>query len=744
VRTAYVLYIKDNVVGPCLHLIRLVCNPDASARPHITIRYPVDRLQDNLALYVNTCVDDIDIVEPGIFGLGNTKPVRNYTVFVKCNSDILETISYKPDFPDSIFHVTLYEGRYLEFAEKILQVLHRFSWGFTVSLPKHTKVTKIEIGRHKSKQRNDSTAYLDKLNSLFHTITSEQLSATLLSSLTDIQRLEFIEAICVHLHNATAEFPKIMPRSGLVDQKSLKYSLQIAGQEFGYYSIASSKRLADDYELFIKNQPLYLTPPELAHDIIKYAVGKINPDIGAIDFGDPAVGTGIFFSALLSVFPKYKIHSAIGIDIDAKRVAETRKRWSHRGLVVELGDYLHMDKLPLRTLIVANPPYMRYQQVPTAYRRKLQELASVQIGMQISGQAGLYVYFLLLSHRWMKEQAVAAWLIPSEFMETNYGAVVRKYLTERVELIRIHRFKPDKIQFENVLVTSAVVVFRNCPPNPGQKVMLSGGGGLLNPEHTELVTLSGLINESKWKIPWIHHRNSSSLCPRIGDLFAVHRGLATGANDFFIMERSVAAQRGIPEVALRPILPKARALETDVIERENDGYPRVFPQFCLLDCGLSQEEIRITYPRLLDYLKTAPQRVLNSTLVRSRQPWYRQEQRRPSPFLCTYMGRGSNSCSPLYFIWNKSDAIASNTYLMLYPREALGKLFNEQPDTLRRVFALLKEISVQDLISNGRVYGGGLHKIEPKELRNVHFLSFPSWLEEAVQERTLLEQGKAD
>jgi hypothetical protein len=265
-------------------------------------------------------------------------------------------------------------------------------------------------------------------------------------------------------------------------------------------------------------------------------------------------------------------------------------------------------------------------------------------------------------------------------------------------------------------------------------VMLSSGGNLLNPDHTEYVTLSELINESKWKVPWIRRHVSSTIHPRIGDLFTVNRGLATGANAFFIMERSVAVKRGIPDVALRPILPKARSLETDVIEREKDGYPRVYPQLCLLDCELSQEEIRKKYPRLLDYLKTAPEEVLKSTLVRGRKPWYHQEQRRPSPFLCTYMGRGSNSCVPLYFIWNKSDAVASNTYLMLYPREALGELVTKQPDTLRKMFFLLKEINSKDLIANGRVYGGGLHKIEPKELLNVRFLSFPPWLEAVVQE----------
>lgn len=733
-RTAFVLYIADDIVGPCLHLIRHVSNPESSSRPHVTVRYPIARLQENLTKYQNQNIDVIDIVEPGAFDLEDDNTAKPRTVFVKCDSDVLEELSYKPAFPDSIFHITVYDGKSLEFAKQLLQVLQRFTWGFTVALAKQTKLTKIEIGRYKRNNRIEDQVYLDKLKSLFHTVTSKQLSATLLTSLTDIQRLELTEAICAHLHDLTAEFPKITPRLGTADEKFCKDSLQITGQEFDYYSLKSSKQLSEDYESLKKYQLIYLTPPELAHDIVKCAVSEINPETGAVDFGDPAVGTGVFFSALLNVLSKDKINSAIGIDIDSKRVIETRKRWSHRGLVVEPGDYLHMDKLPPRTLIVANPPYLRYQQIPTAYRLKLQERASVQVGMQISGQASLYVYFLLLSHGWMKKEAVAAWLIPSEFMETNYGAVVRRYLTERVKLIRIHRFNPDKIQFENVLVTSTVVMFRNCLPTPSQKVTLNSGGNLLNPEHTEQVTLSELINENKWKVPWIRRRKLPTLHPRIGDLFTVRRGLATGANDFFIMERSVAAQRGIPEFALRPILPKARALETDVIEREADGYPRVFPQLCLLDCELSQEEIGIMYPSLLNYLKTAPEKVLKSTLVRGRKPWYRQEQREPSPFLCTYMGRGSNRYVPLYFIWNKSDAVASNTYLMLYPCKELERLIIKQPDTLKKVFDLLKEIRSQDLLENGRVYGGGLYKIEPKELLNVSFLSFPTWLEEVVQE----------
>ena len=102
--------------------------------------------------------------------------------------------------------------------------------------------------------------------------------------------------------------------------------------------------------------------------------------------------------------------------------------------------------------------------------------------MEISGLAGLYCYFLLLCHDWMEEQGLAIWLIPSEFMDVNYGVTLRRYLTERVTLLHIHRFCPTDVQFTDALVSSAVVVFRKAPPPPGHRVRFSFGGPIEEPQ----------------------------------------------------------------------------------------------------------------------------------------------------------------------------------------------------------------------------------------------------------------------
>jgi hypothetical protein len=71
------------------------------------------------------------------------------------------------------------------------------------------------------------------------------------------------------------------------------------------------------------------------------------------------------------------------------------------------------------------------------------------------------------------------------------------------------------------------------------------------------------------------------------------------------------------------------------------------------------------------------------------------------------------------FIFNRSRAIAANTYLMLYPREALAGFIGDDPARARRVWQALKSIDTQALIAGGRVYGGGMYKLEPRELMRI-------------------------
>jgi len=56
---------------------------------------------------------------------------------------------------------------------------------------------------------------------------------------------------------------------------------------------------------------------------------------------------------------------------------------------------------------------------------------------------------------------------------------------------------------------------------------------------------------------------------------------------------------------------------------------------------------------------------------------------------------------------------------MLYPKESARCALQDNPVLKRQVWQMLNKISPQAMLGEGRVYGGGLHKLEPRELGNV-------------------------
>lgn len=467
----------------------------------------------------------------------------------------------------------------------------------------------------------------------------------------------------------------------------------------------------------------FATPTSLARDILRFGVALLG-EKKPIRFLDPALGTGSFFSALLNTVAESHIEVAKGFELDTHYGEPAREFWRDTRLNLDLLDFTQAspprEEAERFNLLICNPPYVRHHHLVNGEKPRLQAVARTACGVHIAGLAGLYCYFLGLSHSWMQQGGIAGWLMPSEFMDVNYGKAVKRYLLTKVTLLRIHRFDPNEGQFDDALVSSAVVWFRNDSPPTDHKVDFTFGGSLFTPKLSRAVSTTALQKEAKWtRFPVLGEREEVRH-QRLSDLFTIKRGIATGANKFFILTRKQIETHGLPAEVLRPILPSPRHVTGNEIEADQDGVPVIDRQLFLLDCRLSEDEVRVRYPRLWGYLETGRTEVSEGYLCRSRKVWYSQEKRPPAPILCTYIGRSdTKSGRPFRFILNHSQATAANVYLLLYPKPPLARTISGDGSLLRRIWETLNHISPSELVGEGRVYGGGLHKLEPSELGNV-------------------------
>lgn len=695
----YILTLEDATVMPAIEVMRKALNPSVATPPHIIVRAPSRRrVVSNPALFESTTVPRLWVTGVGASTSRVSAEAQKRSItrlWLGAMSKELERLTYTPGQTLSEFPILLYEGPASHLAWRAYTHLSSLEWGFFVPLDA-TAIMR-------------ETAFLEDASSADVTLEAKRLFERLASRawdgeasirlLTSQQRLDLVKACAATIRALASEPADDDP---LLDQAS---SIDPARQ----------KRA-----LWVHNPPAefatsVITPPELAHEMVRIALDLVDAD-ERVHFGDPALGRGRFFAELMAQ-ARARVASAIGVEID-HRLAETASSvWTADGLVVHSDDFMSFPLDHSRTLVIANPPYLRSQDLPaTSAEWRTQIRAST--GINLSPRTDLYVYFILRAQDWMAPGATAIWLVPSEFRFTEYGHGLRQYLSTQVELLRVHSFDFRHSVFEDARTTSTVIAFRNAPPSPGHRVTFSFGGTLETPKHERLYTQEQLASLPRW--PLAPEQNESrSVGDRrekapvlLGDLFVTRRGISTGANEVFVIDDARRLELGVPDHFLRSVLPRARLLPGPIIYARSDGNPDLPEPLWLLDIEGNIELLRDRYPALHRYLTDWRRVIGQRSTIAKRTAFAKQEQRPRAPYLFGYMSRGE---SDLPFYLNLSSATYLNNYIGLYPR-----FDSRAADSLGldgvQIVSLLRELTHHELLRNGRIYAEGLRKAEPGEL----------------------------
>lgn len=450
----------------------------------------------------------------------------------------------------------------------------------------------------------------------------------------------------------------------------------------------------------------FSTPYPLARQICEYMKTFTGDHIES--FLEPSMGTGVFFSSLSEIS---EIGESVGYEIDTHYFNPTKELWKKYNIQIINEDFL--DAVPDKkfSLIITNPPYSRHHHIPLQIKHKLSETIKSIYGIKLSALAGLHIYFIILATQWLKDDGYSCWLIPSEFLSVNYGADLKSFLLKNVDLVSIHSYDNSDLQFSDALVSSSILVFRKSK-NKNEYVKFSWGANINNPDKTIIIKKTELNPIEKWNYSFLLNRNAYAESKfTIGTFFNIKRGIATGDNSFFILNKKTIDEFDIPLQVLSPLIPPPRKLQSKIYTKKNAKEDSLY----LLSSHETISTIKEQHIGLYEYLeKGISDGVHLRANCKNRDPWYGLEKRPSAPILVSYMGRDTNTSDiPIKFILNLSDGIATNSYLCLYPKDEYLPL---DKDAYKNIWNILSSIPKDVLLAFGRSYGGGLLKWEPKEL----------------------------
>lgn len=358
-----------------------------------------------------------------------------------------------------------------------------------------------------------------------------------------------------------------------------------------------------------------------------------------------------------------------------------------------------LEKIEGSTLYIGNPPYVRHHLISAKWKKWLKREAD-NLELKASTLAGLHVYFFLAIARWAKAGDYGALITAAEWLDVNYGQLVRDLFLNRLGGQSVYVIEPEAEPFPGTQTTGAVTTFTvNGKPTSARFARIDKLDDLDHLSGGRKVSRERLMAETRWS----HFTRKAQEIPEgyveLGELCRVHRGQVTGANRVWIAGEH---SEGLPEEVLFPTVTRAIELfRAGLILADAAILRRVIDLPVDLSAFTGKK-----FDAIQQFLKRAKKMgAEDSYVAQHRKAWWSVGLREPAPVLATYMAR-----RPPAFVLNQAEARHLNIAHGLYPRDPL---------TPKVLTALVKYLREAATMRGGRVYAGGLTKFEPREMERI-------------------------
>ncbi|MFZ4375980.1 MAG: HsdM family class I SAM-dependent methyltransferase [Saprospiraceae bacterium] len=452
----------------------------------------------------------------------------------------------------------------------------------------------------------------------------------------------------------------------------------------------------------------FFTPFPIADAMAKWLLG--NDQLK--DVLEPAFGLGVFSRAILNHKKEINIK---GFEVDETIFNNAKQYFQDiENVDLLLQDYMYNDWKNKYDGIICNPPYFKFHDYDN--KNILKEIET-NIKCKLNGFTNLYTLFLLKSIHQLSKNGRCAYIIPSEFLNSDYGKLVKNYLIKSKTLRHIIVIDFEEKVFDDALTTASIILCAN--DNLTDKVQFSNIQSLQDlskidaiitkypnfSETEQTYSFTELNPDIKWKA-YYQKQNSikfKNLVP-FSTYAKVVRGIATGSNEYFTFNFSKAKEFNIDEQYLLPCICSAKDSKTSFFTKQDFEELKKSDKSIFIFNALNPNDKYIN-----SYIKKGEEEEINKRfLTASRTPWYSLENRKPAPIWVSVFNR-----SGLRFIRNEANISNLTSYHCIYPKQT--NLFSEINIDLLFAY-LLTDTAKQIFDDNSRQYGNGLQKFEPNDL----------------------------
>lgn len=427
---------------------------------------------------------------------------------------------------------------------------------------------------------------------------------------------------------------------------------------------------------------------------------------GAGEFLDPAVGMGAFTD--VASFSNVNITAC---EIDQNIICELKEKTNYK-MTLCAEDYLYKEFDIKFDYIVCNPPYNKFQEI--ANRDNLRDLFHKYYNIRMSGYSNLCVYFLVKSMNELKKNGRCCYIIPYEFMNTGYGKVIKEYLLKSKMLKTVFKFDYNMSLFDEAITTSCILLLENCNHGSVEFISVEDIDELKNNTFkNKKVYLNDELDPTEKWTKYFESANKKenkryNNLVKLSHFGRISRGIATGANSYFALNKEMIDRYNLSEQVCLPCLIKSPDVQDIVITKKtfemlSESNKKVY----LFDGNKVACECDKAYIELGE-----KQNIHKAYLTSHRHPWYSIEKKEAAPILISVFNRNRIK-------------IVRNEFGIKNLTTFHGLFVNNKDEKFIDLFFcyLLSPIAQELLYSSRREYGRGLEKFEPGDLHDADMLN---------------------